>query len=128
MDAIGGAFLVPQRSVLIVDQSSESREVLRCALQRGGTQIFEAAQAEEGLEKIRLHRPDLIVVDVESEGTDSQATAREFGETAQTNNTPLVVLATARRQATPLASSEFIAKPYHYGPLIRRIEELLEKC
>ena len=53
-------------------------------------------------------------------GAFDLAVCRLFGDL-----TPLVVLATARRQADRLPSGEFVAKPYHYGPLIRRIEELL---
>src|SRR3712207_7854968 len=41
------------------------------------------------------------------------------------NDVPIVVLGTVRRAASPLPTDQFIAKPYHYGSLIRRIEKLL---
>lgn len=116
----------PQQSVLIVDESSESREVLRTVLERGGTRILEATKPQQGLEMARRLHPDLIVLDLETEPADAAAGwAGDFEKTAQTRQTPIVVLATARCQAARLPRGEFISKPYQYGPLIRRIEHLL---
>ena len=112
------------QSVLIVDQSADTREVLRAALERGGTLIFDTDRADVGLEMARRHHPDLIVLDLEAMPTDS-AVAGGFGESAQASNTPIVVLGSARAQARCVPTGEFVSKPYHYAPLIRRIEELL---
>ena len=119
-----------QRSILVFDHSAESREVFRTALDRPGTTVLEASRPDEALALARLHTPDLILLDIEldrSQTAAGDAALCEIGETARARHTPLVVLATARRQAERLPSGEFVAKPYHYGPLIRRIEELLEQ-
>ena len=119
-----------QRSILIVDHSPESREVFRTAFGRDGTTVLEAALPDEALLLARQHTPDVILMDVEADRPHSASGStalREIGETARARSTPLVVLATARRQIQQLPSGEFVSKPYHYGPLIRRIEELLEQ-
>jgi hypothetical protein len=36
------------------------------------------------------------------------------------------LLGKTRRNPPGASRGEFFAKPYHYGPLIRRIEEILE--
>lgn len=113
------------QSVLIVDESAESREVLRTALERGGARIYEAARADQGLEMVRKHHPDLIVLDLEVEASELEAVAGGFGQAAQASSTRIVVLAAARRHAARLPQSEFVAKPYHYAALVRKIEELL---
>jgi DNA-binding response OmpR family regulator len=110
--------------VLIVDQSADSREVLRTALERAGAKILEADGAEVGLDLVRRHHPDLIVLDLEAFPADA-AIVGQFGESAQASCTPIVVLGNARRHARSVPTGEFIAKPYHYAPLIRRIEALL---
>jgi CheY-like chemotaxis protein len=122
--------LSSHRSILVFDHSPESREVFRTALDRPGTTVLAASRPDEALALTRSHTPDLIVLDIELERYQTEASdaaLREIGETALARHTPLVVLATARRQAERLPSGEFVAKPYHYGPLIRRIEELLEQ-
>jgi DNA-binding response OmpR family regulator len=113
--------------VLIVDESDESREVLRTALERRGTEILEASRPEQGLELARRRRPDLIVLDVEADDEASEASAQDFGQAVQVRHTPILVLGTARRQVARVPSGEFISKPYHYGPLIRKIEGLLAR-
>ncbi|MGA7701688.1 MAG: response regulator, partial [Thermoguttaceae bacterium] len=54
-----------QRSVLIVDRSEETREVLQTVLERRGVRILAAGRAEKGLELARRHHPDLVVLDLE---------------------------------------------------------------
>lgn len=120
----GGALLVPRSSVLIVDGSTESRQVLRTALERRGMRIFEAARAEDGLALARRHRPDLIVLDLEIAATDDGTEPGDFAAWAADYDTSLVLLGTARRRATAPAG-QFVAKPYHYQPLILKIEQLL---
>jgi DNA-binding response OmpR family regulator len=114
---------LPQRSVLIVDESDESREVLRTALTRLGTRIYEASQAAEGLELARTCRPDLIVLDLELHDGDSDW--GEFEAAARQHRTPLVIIGSARRDGARVPGGQFIEKPYHYAPLVRRIEDLL---
>ncbi|MGA7698576.1 MAG: hypothetical protein WCB27_03145, partial [Thermoguttaceae bacterium] len=49
------------------------------------------------------------------------------GETPAPQYQPqFVLLGSLRRQGNDLPGSEFVAKPYHYGLLIRKIEELLD--
>ena len=112
-------------SVLIVDRSTETREVLKTALERRGWRILAVSRAERGLEMAKQHHPDLIVLDPEADGSDPEDVCAPFTEESQASHTPLVVLRSGRGGSRGLAHGEFISKPYHYGPLIRRIEELL---
>jgi two-component system KDP operon response regulator KdpE len=120
-----GTALASQQSVLIVDRCEETREVLRTALERRGLRIFTTPRRRQGLELARRHRLDLIVLDLELDCADGEESAAPLVRQSQTDCTPLVVLGTVRRRSSPLPGREFIAKPYHYGPLIRKIEELL---
>jgi len=118
--------LLPQRSVLIVDRSEENREVLRTALERRGRRILAAGRARRGLELARRHRPDVIVLDLELEAASREEVYAPFARQSREHGTALVMLGRLRRDEGDPGGGEFVAKPYHYGPLIRRIEELLE--
>jgi len=111
-------------SVLIVDTSIEAREVLRTALERRGWQIFEASQPAQGLRLARQHHPDVIVVDVET-SPDPDDVSHDFAAASPERPANLLLLGSAKRRPAQTTDGEFIAKPYHYGPLIRRIENLL---
>ena len=113
--------------VLIVDQSEENRQVLRTALERRGMQILEARGPETGLEMARQHRPDLIVVDLECQVADDESIREQFDQQASQEETSLVFLGNARRRRVDAPSGDYVAKPYHYGALIHRIESLLQR-
>jgi CheY-like chemotaxis protein len=117
-----------QRSVLIVDQSEETREVLQTALERLGMHTLSAGRAERGLELARRHQPDLVVLDLEMDDMPADGFgSHDANETPESQYEPrLVLLGSLRRQGNHLPGGEFVAKPYHYGLLIRKIEELLE--
>jgi CheY-like chemotaxis protein len=117
-----------QRSVLIVDQSEETREVLQTVLERRGVRTLAAGRAEKALELARRHHPDLVVLDLEMDDMPAEqfsicgaddAPGREY-------QPQFVLLGSLRRQGNDLPGSEFVAKPYQYGSLIRKIEELLD--
>jgi CheY-like chemotaxis protein len=132
----GGA-LDGQQSVLIVDHSDDTREVLQTALARRGLRTLAASGAGAGLELARRHHPDLIVLDLELDESGPDRLAARFAHpfggdspcpadgTARGNQTRLVMLGSLRRGPAGLPEGEFVPKPYHYGPLIRRIEVLL---
>jgi DNA-binding response OmpR family regulator len=117
--------LVPKRSVLVVDRSEETREVLTTALERRGWQTFAASRAQRGLELAREHQPDLIVLDLEVDASPPETLCEPFARETAGRQTPLVVLGGVGRGKPALKAAEIVAKPYHYGPLIRKIEQLL---
>ena len=116
----------PRRTVLIVDSSEETREVLRTALARPATRVLEASRAEQGLELARQHHPDVIVLDLEISEEATESLAADFNAQAQAHPASLVLLGSARRVRKTCPGGQFVNKPYHYAPLIRKIEALLE--
>jgi DNA-binding response OmpR family regulator len=121
-DSTEGVILVPERSVLIIDRSEETREVLKTALERRGLRILAASRIQRGVELARTHQPDLIVLDLEVDDSAPEELC------AQGHPTPIVILGELRRNLPPCElgqHGQFVSKPYQYGPLIRKIEELL---
>jgi DNA-binding response OmpR family regulator len=110
-------------SVLIVERSGEIREVLRTALARRGLHIFEASRAEEGLELARRRHPDLVVLDLDDQSASAEDLSAEFSRASISSPAPLIMLGTLRCPSP--GRGQFIAKPYHYQPLISKIEQLL---
>jgi len=112
---------------LIIDASDEARDVLRMLLERQGAETLEAGEARQASEIARREQPDVIVFDAESDRSPSNQATVDLGRTASRSAIPIVVLGTAKRPLSPLPTGQFVSKPYHYAPLIRRIEELLGK-
>jgi CheY-like chemotaxis protein len=113
-----------RRSVLIIDASDENRVVLQTALERRGVRTMAASQAKQGLAMAQQHHPDLIVLDLEIDSSGPDEVAAPFAEQSRADRTTLVLLGSIRR-TSPTLEGECVAKPYHYAPLIRKIEEIL---
>ena len=69
----------PAPSVLIIDASHESREVLRLLLERRGARTIEAERVEEAVGLANRCHPDLIVFDAECDHS-SGGDATIFGQ------------------------------------------------
>jgi CheY-like chemotaxis protein len=131
--------------VLIVDASRESREVLRTLLEHRGATTIEATRPDDALELTHTFRPHLIVLDAESDRSATGNPTERLREAAGRTDTPIVILGKVRpaRRMTNLVNpqetsgetavsrdeafpaGQILAKPYHYGALIRKIDSLL---
>jgi CheY-like chemotaxis protein len=115
-----------RKRVLIVDQSEDSRSVFRTALERRGVRILEAPGARQGLEIVREQRPEVVILDLESAAADDTSIRAAYARELTTHPAELVVLGNLRR-CDLAADQHVVRKPYHYGPLIRKIEQLIER-
>jgi DNA-binding response OmpR family regulator len=114
----------PSQQVLLVDRSAENREVLRFALRRRGFEILEADEPAAALNLLRERRPEVVVLDLEI-ADDQESTFGEFDAAAESTAGQLVILGSLGACDDAGHASSFFAKPYHFAPLIHRIEELL---
>jgi CheY-like chemotaxis protein len=118
---------MPIPSVLIIDSSDDNREVLRTVLSRRGMRTIEADEAEQGLELARIHRPDVIVLDVDDEQFDGEQISDQFAEEAGDDRSQLIVVGRFGREKSS-RGSRMVSKPYHVGSLVHTIEQLAAKA
>jgi|HubBroStandDraft_6_1064221.scaffolds.fasta_scaffold1117990_1 DNA-binding response OmpR family regulator len=69
------------KSILIVDDHTGIRKMLRWRLELDGFLVSEAADGAEGVEKSRREQPDLVVLDLAMPGIDGLQTARTLKRT-----------------------------------------------
>ena len=113
-----------KKTILIVEDEKNIVDILRFNLQREGYDTMEAYDGEDGLEKARSGKPDLILLDVmlpRMNGFDVCRTLREEG-----SNVPVVIL-TAREEETDkvlgleIGADDYITKPFSMRELIARV-------
>ena len=67
------------RTVLIVDDSSMMRKIIRKLLEPEGYEVVaEAGSGEDGVEKYKEFRPNLVTMDITMRGMDGLAAAKEI--------------------------------------------------
>lgn len=111
--------------VLIVDRSSDNREVLRTVLQRHGCEIMEADTDTVGLRLAKVFHPSVFVLDLDTVDPNDTSVCDGYDTQARAENASVLLLGRLAGDHSRLRSADVMAKPYHYEPLIRKIEELL---
>ena len=96
------------KKLLLVDDSTVMRAILRGALSRAGLdvdEILEASNAEETLERLSAHHDVAVVLsDVDMPGVDVVDLVRAIRARATAGELPVVVLASESKRALALAA------------------------
>jgi len=115
--------------VLIVDDESQIRRVLRTTLTSQGYTVAEAKSGDEALELIRQERPDLILLDVNMPGRSGLETCREVRSSSDIPIIMLTVRNTERDkvQALDAGADDYVVKPFGSEELMARIRAALRR-
>ncbi len=116
------------RTVIIIDDSKTSRNLLKDMLVEHGYEVLaEAADGQEGYEKYCELRPDLVTLDITMpvmDGIETLTMIKEFDPSAK------IVMVTAAGQkdkmmdAIKLGAVEFVTKPFETSQIISIIESI----
>ena len=85
--------------VLVVEDNADNRRLAVKVLRRAGFETVEADRAEQLVELIREHRPDLLLIDVELPGQSGLAAVQQLRANAEPADLPVIAV-------TAYASSE----------------------
>ena len=89
-----------KKKILIVEDNSESRELLAFILRRSGYDIAEAATALDAIDQAHATHPDLIIMDLGlPEITGDEATARLKADPS-TRDIPVIVNTAFHRESS----------------------------
>jgi phosphoserine phosphatase RsbU/P len=121
------------QSLLIVDDSPTSRMLLRAYFEQAGfTQIDEAVDGLQALEKIELKAPDLVLVDVHMPRMDGLELCHTLHERGLHHHIAMIMMSQSmdmrlRSQAFELGVMDFITKPLYETEVISRTLAHLER-
>lgn len=117
--------------ILIVEDHSDIRRLIRWSLEFEGHELQEATHGEAGLALARSWRPDLVLMDVMMPGAiDGYEVCRQIKADPQLAGTPVIML-TARAQASDRQAGDaagadaYISKPFSPMELSDAVERLL---
>lgn len=118
------------KKILIADDKPEVLELVRVSLESEDYQIIDASDGKEALEKIRLEKPDLVLLDIVMPKMDGFEVLRNLKKEPGTKEIPIILL-TAKGQKIDqekgqrFGAAGYIIKPFSPSELLRKIEEVL---
>ncbi|MFO7169101.1 MAG: response regulator [Chloroflexota bacterium] len=118
------------RTILIVDDAHDHRDILARLLRANGYRAIEAEPGEAALERAQAEAPDLILTALSLPGQPAWETARALRSLPDVGHTPILgvtMLTTllSHRRVRALGCVDFVDKPFDLDGLLARIRELL---
>jgi len=120
---------VSDRTILVVDDERKIRQLVRAYLEKDGYTVIEATTGPEALDKVRVHQPDLVVLDVMLPGLDGIEVLREI----RTFSDVYVVMLTAKTEEVDkviglsVGADDYLAKPFSPRELVARVRAVLRR-
>jgi two-component system, OmpR family, KDP operon response regulator KdpE len=114
-------------AILVVDDEPPIRRFLRTSLAAQGYRVLEAASGKEALSRIRIDRPDVLILDLGLPDVDGIDVIRVV---RQTSKLPIIVLSSrdnerGKVEALDLGADDYVTKPFGMDELMARIRSAL---
>ncbi|MBI5376920.1 MAG: response regulator [Candidatus Schekmanbacteria bacterium] len=119
--------------ILIVDDNSDDREILKCTLERHGHETIEACNGQEALSIAALKKPDIIISDALMPVMDGFQFLRTIKKNKILNAIPFIFYSATYKEyqdaelALSLGAEAFIIKPKDPSELWKEIEFILKE-
>ncbi len=118
-----------KEKILIVDDTRTIRFQLRQLLLKNGYEIDEAVDGQDALEKIRLKRPDIVLMDIMMPNMDGIECCRTIKSTPGYSTIKVIMVTTKgefdKFQAAFRAHcDDFVTKPVAEHELLEKIDDL----
>ena len=119
------------KRILIVDDEADLVEVLALRLEANGYEVLRASDGQEGMDKARSEKPDLIILDLMLPKIDGYKVCRMLKFDEKYKKIP-IILFTARAQEADKKTGEdvgcdtYITKPFDPQVLLAKIKELIK--
>jgi len=116
-------------TILVVDDDTPIRSLLRQELTEAGYEVQEASNGKAALDMVRLHKPDLIILDVMMPEINGFDVAAVLKNDPATMDIPIIILSIVqdKERGLKIGVDRYLTKPINTEQLFHEVEELLEQ-
>jgi two-component system cell cycle response regulator DivK len=118
------------KRILIVEDTEDNRQIMRDLLTHAGFDLVEAVDGEDGVAQARLHRPDLILMDIQLPVIDGYEATRRIKADPELRHIPIIAvtsyaLSGDETKTRAAGCDGYVAKPFSPRQLLAKVHELL---
>lgn len=117
------------KKILIVDNDTETRNILGSILTRKKFIVEKAGNGKEALEKIKKNKPDLILLDYIMPVMDGFETWGHLKSNPQTQNIPIILCTTTHIEKGKdgrIKVNDYLEKPFTIEEVCKKINKILK--
>ena len=117
--------------ILIVDDSINVRRYLALTLEKGGYQVEQAKDGQDGLEKLENGlQVQGVICDIEMPRMDGYSFLERINDNRELRDIPVIMLTSRssskhRQLAMKLGAKAYFSKPYNEQELLKTLEEII---
>jgi two-component system, OmpR family, alkaline phosphatase synthesis response regulator PhoP len=121
-----------KKRILIVDDEKDLVYGVSLQLETSGYEVLSAYDGQEGLDRARKEKPDLIILDLMLPKIDGFKVCRMLKFDAKYKKIPIILFTVRAQQSDKQTAAEvcadaYITKPFEPQVLLDKIEELLRR-
>lgn len=123
---------MPEHTILVVEDESAIRQMLRFNLSRAGFSVQEAASTREAWERIGEAKPSLMLVDWMLPDNTGLELTRAIKKDSILQSVPIIMLTAKAQESDKIAgldggADDYVTKPFSPRELISRINAILRR-
>jgi two-component system cell cycle response regulator DivK len=118
------------KRILVVEDHEDNRRILRDLLTSAGYEMVEAVTGEEGVAMAEMHRPDLILMDIQLPELNGYEATRRIKADPALRPIPIIAVTSYALSGDDVMAYEagcagYITKPFSPRQLLGKIREYL---
>ena len=122
----------PSKLILIIDDEPDFTETVKFFLENSNFRVINALSAEDGLEKAKLYKPDLILLDLVMPRINGHEVCRRIKEDNPISHIPIIILTSKDKildkvEAFNLGATDYIGKHFSFEEILARIKAALRE-
>ncbi len=119
--------------ILLVEDHEEIWDFLTRRLKRRGHDVILATDGQEGVDKARAERPDIVLLDMNLPVMDGWTAAGILKASPETKDTPVIALTAHamsgdREKAIAAGCDDYHPKPVDFSRLLTQIDALVARA
>ncbi|GGD35690.1 hypothetical protein GCM10012288_07020 [Malaciobacter pacificus] len=129
-DIAGIADVNDDKTILVVDDIKENRDLVVQILNQYGFKTYEASSGEEAIDIFKAHSIDLIFMDILMSGLDGLETTQIIRKDLNKKDIPIIALSANvfeedKQKAYNSGANDFLSKPFDEKELINILQKYL---
>lgn len=121
-----------KKRILIVEDEIELVKAIQIRLQQADYEVLITYDGQDGLEKAKKEKPDLIILDLMLPKMDGYKVCGLLKADVRYNKIPIIMFTARARESDEklgfeVGADAYLTKPFQYEILLAKIKELLKE-
>jgi DNA-binding response OmpR family regulator len=122
----GKSIAVYNQKILLLDDNKDLLQIVQIILKGQGYDTVLASRIEEAVQKIRIHKPALILMDVFISDQDGREFCNQLKHDDETSNIRVIMMSgydNSLGLMSQVGADDFMQKPFDYTDLLSRVQK-----